>query len=170
MQEQELAQSRVIKQTFDQAMGTTSSEAEFVGRDVTEQTSCNLQSAFNDYGRPFNATAEAWTTPTDDAGSDISDNFSVTGTGYSRARRIWNNPVPVPNTAFGVGVGSRDPFPMPAADPRANWTTRVAQPGYHLPGNFSPPPPRDSSNPREASSVGVADDRFVGDQVFMQGA
>lgn len=162
MQEQELAQSRVIKQTFDQALGSPA-DPEFMGRDVTEQSICNLQNAFNDHGRSFNPTAEAWTTPPDDAGSDISDNFSVTG--YSRARRIWNNPAP--NNAFTVG--SRDPFPVASTDPRAGWTARVAQPGYHLPGNFSPPPPRDLPNSQDASSVG-ADDRFVGDQMFAQGA
>ncbi|KAI5287142.1 hypothetical protein KEM54_006212 [Ascosphaera aggregata] len=162
IQEQELAQSRVIKQTFDHAISPPP-DPELLNRDMRERTFGNLQTAFNNFGRPFDAVADTWTASPDDAASDISDSLSVAG--YSRARAIWNNPVP--SNAFGPA--NRDPFPMAPVDPRVNWTSRITQPGYHLPGIFSPPPPRNLSNPREAPSVG-ADDRFTGEQVFLPGA
>src|SRR5947207_1802843 len=59
LQEQELAQTRVIKHTLDQAMGPPS-EVDFGGREITEQTISNLQSAFNASTRPFNQRQEPW--------------------------------------------------------------------------------------------------------------
>ncbi|KAL1958341.1 hypothetical protein VTO42DRAFT_4658 [Malbranchea cinnamomea] len=86
LQEQELAQTRVIKQTLEQAMGPPS-EADFSGREVTEQTISCLQTTFNAATRPYSQRSEMWMHQ-DDAHSDISEALSAGG--YNRARGIWN--------------------------------------------------------------------------------
>lgn len=53
VQEQELAQTRVMNHTLDQALGSPS-EVDFNGRDVSEQTISNLQDAFNGSNGTFN--------------------------------------------------------------------------------------------------------------------
>lgn len=86
MQEQELAQNRVIKHTLDQALGPPS-EADFGGRDITEQTICNLQNAFNASNPPFGQFQDTWNAQ-DDSQSDISDALSAGA--YNRGRVLWN--------------------------------------------------------------------------------
>ncbi|KAM0092138.1 hypothetical protein ACP6JD_004389 [Aspergillus fumigatus] len=85
LQEQELAQTRVIKHTLDQALGTPS-EADFSGREVTEHTISHLQSVFNAPSSNFTQSHEGWNTH-DDSQSDVSEALS-TGT-YSGARGFW---------------------------------------------------------------------------------
>lgn len=87
MQEQEIAQNRVIKHTLEQAMGPPS-EADFGGREVTEQTISSLQNAFNASTRPYAQRQDAWMNH-DDAHSDISE--AVSAAGYNRSRGTWNN-------------------------------------------------------------------------------
>jgi hypothetical protein len=85
LQEQELAQTRVMKHTLDQALGTPS-EADFNGREVTEHTISHLQSAFNASSSNFTQPHEGWNTH-DDSQSDVSETLSAGA--YSRARGFW---------------------------------------------------------------------------------
>ncbi|KAJ5263704.1 hypothetical protein N7478_011309 [Penicillium angulare] len=94
-QEQELAQTRVIKHTLDQALGTPS-EADFGGREITEQTISHLQNAFNASNPAFGQFQDAWN-PQEDSQSDISDALSAGA--YNRTRGLWNQQGQVP---FGV--------------------------------------------------------------------
>jgi hypothetical protein len=87
-QEQELAETRKLKHTMDQAMGPPS-EADFANRtDITEQTISHLQSAFNASARPFACRTDFWA-PQEDSRSDNSDGLSAGS--YNRGRSIWNN-------------------------------------------------------------------------------
>lgn len=86
LQEQELAQTRVIKHTLDQALGPPS-EADFSGREITEQTISHLQSAFNASHPGFTQFQDAWNTQ-EDSQSDISDALSAGA--YNRTRGHWN--------------------------------------------------------------------------------
>lgn len=92
-QEKELAESRNLKHTIDQAMGPAS-EADFGNRgDLNEEAIHHLQgaynaSAYNTSVRPFTARAESWH-PQEDSRSDNSD--GLPGGSYSRGGRgIWN--------------------------------------------------------------------------------
>jgi hypothetical protein len=85
LQEQELAQTRVMKHTLDQALGTPS-EADFNGCEVTEHTISHLHSAFNASSSNFTQPHERWNTH-DDSQSDVSEAQSAGG--YSRARGFW---------------------------------------------------------------------------------
>lgn len=86
LQEQELAQTRVIKHTLDQALGPPS-EADFGGREITEQTISHLQNAFNSSHPTFGQIQDAWNSQ-DDSQSDISDAMSAGA--YNRSRALWN--------------------------------------------------------------------------------
>lgn len=166
LQEQELAQTRVIKHTFDQALGPPS-EADFGGREITEQTISNLQNAFNASTRPFNQRQEAWATQ-DDAQSDISDALSAGA--YNRARGIWNNAHPsfVMNAAGANDKPYREPAPLGSpnlpADPGRNWAGRLSQPGF---GGQNPgyvPTQRVLSGPGPGSPTFGFDGRYTGEQ------
>ena len=99
-QEQELAETRKLKHTMDQAMGPPS-ETDFAHRaDISEQTISHLQSAFNASARPFTSRTDSWH-PQIDARSDESDALS-TGS-YNRGRGIWNNSAQHP---FGGGLNT----------------------------------------------------------------
>ncbi|KAB8234624.1 armadillo-type protein [Aspergillus alliaceus] len=89
LQEQELAQTRVIKQTLDQALGPPS-EADFNGREVTEQTISNLQNAFNASNPTFSQLQDGWSGQ-DDSQSDVSEALSAGA--YSRSRGFWITPI-----------------------------------------------------------------------------
>ncbi len=85
-QEQELAESRTLKHTMDQAMGPAS-EIDFGGlNEISESTIGHLQSAFNATARPFTTHTGAWRSQ-DDNRSDQSE-FSASS--YP-PRGIWNN-------------------------------------------------------------------------------
>ncbi|KAF3396274.1 Meiotic coiled-coil protein 2 [Penicillium rolfsii] len=110
MQEQELAQNRVIKHTLDQTLGPPS-EAEFSARDITEQTISNLQNAFNASNPTFGPFQDAWNTQ-DDSQSDISDALSAGA--YNRTRGLWkqNGQSPWMNTqTYSLDKVYGDPFP-----------------------------------------------------------
>ncbi|CAL5872263.1 uncharacterized protein PFLUO_LOCUS6524 [Penicillium psychrofluorescens] len=100
-QEQELAQTRVIKHTLDQALGPPS-EVDFGGsgsREVTEQTISHLQNAFNASNpTTFAQVQDAWNAQ-DDSQSDISDALSAGA--YNRARGLWSQHGQQP---LGVGA------------------------------------------------------------------
>ncbi|KAE8367443.1 armadillo-type protein [Aspergillus caelatus] len=113
LQEQELAQTRVIKHTLDQALGPPS-EVDFNGREVTEQTISDLQDAFNASNPTFSQLQDGWSGP-DDSQSDISDALS-TGA-YNRSRGFWIPPVQqrfnmnMPNPVIDKAYG--EPISMP---------------------------------------------------------
>lgn len=88
LQEQELAQTRVIKHTLDQALGSPS-EAEFSEREISEQTMSNLQNAFNASMPTFNHLQDRWNAQ-DDSQSDISD--AISSGAYGKARGFWVTP------------------------------------------------------------------------------
>lgn len=97
LQEQELAQTRVMKHTLDQALGTPS-EADFGGREVTEQTITHLQNAFNASHPGFGQFQDAWNTQ-EDSQSDVSDTLSAGA--YNRTRGVWNQHG---QQSFGIGT------------------------------------------------------------------
>ncbi|KAJ5577767.1 uncharacterized protein N7459_006731 [Penicillium hispanicum] len=97
LQEQELAQTRVIKHTLDQALGPPS-EADFNGREITEQTITHLQSAFNASNPTYGPFQDTWSAQ-EDSQSDVSDALSAGA--YNRARGLWNQQG---QSQFGVGI------------------------------------------------------------------
>ena len=85
-QEQELAESRTLKHTMDQAMGPAS-ELDFGSpNEMSNSAIGHLQSAFNATARPFSTRTGGWRTQ-DDQRSDQSE-FSASS--YP-PRGIWNN-------------------------------------------------------------------------------
>ncbi|KAJ5562277.1 Armadillo-like helical [Penicillium sp. DV-2018c] len=97
LQEQELAQTRVIKHTLDQALGS-SSEADFGTREITKQPISHLQSAFNTPSSAFGGFPDTWGGQ-DDSQSDISDPLS-TGP-YGRYRGLWGPNDPGVDREYG---------------------------------------------------------------------
>lgn len=128
LQEQELAQTRVIKHTLDQALGPPS-EADFGARDITDQTISHLQSAFNASNPGFGQLQDTWH-PQDDSQSDVSDALSA-GT-YNGARGIWTQGS---QPAYSV-TGSELPFEKGYGDPRHGATSAGE---FHHPWNGSNP-------------------------------
>ncbi|KAE8134902.1 armadillo-type protein [Aspergillus pseudotamarii] len=116
LQEQELAQTRVIKHTLDQALGPPS-EVDFNGREVTEQTISDLQDVFNASNPTFSQLQDGWSVP-DDSQSDISDALS-TGA-YNRPQGFWippgqqrfnmNMPNPVIDKSYGEPISMPNNF------------------------------------------------------------
>ncbi|KAJ5095181.1 Armadillo-like helical [Penicillium argentinense] len=123
LQEQELAQTRVLNQTLDQALGPPS-EADFSGREITEQTISHLQNAFNASNPAFGQYKDAWGAQ-DDSHSDISDALSAGG--YNRARGRWPESS---QQAFGMSSNER-PFAKPyeeshqESNPMGQYSTRL---------------------------------------------
>ncbi|KAL4789377.1 armadillo-type protein [Aspergillus venezuelensis] len=99
LQEQELAQTRVIKHTLDQALGPPS-EADFSGRDISEQTISNLQSAFNASIPASHLLQDGWNTQ-EDSQSDVSDALSAGA--YNGSRGFWGAPA---QQVYSMGVTS----------------------------------------------------------------
>ncbi|KIW57974.1 hypothetical protein PV05_02528 [Exophiala xenobiotica] len=88
-QEQELAETRSLKHTMDQAMGPPS-EADFgTPNDITEQTIGHLQSAFNASARPFTSRNDTWVAQ-EAQRQEHAD--AVSTANFGRGRGIWNNP------------------------------------------------------------------------------
>lgn len=87
-QEQELAETRTLKHTMDQAMGPPSEIGDFVpSNDLTENTIGHLQSAFNASARPFTSRNDAWVSQ-DRLSVDPVD---LAGGNFGRSRGIWQN-------------------------------------------------------------------------------
>jgi hypothetical protein len=126
-QEQELAETRKLKHTMDQAMGPAS-EADFAHRpDISEQAISHLQSAFNASARPFTSRTDSWH-PQDDARSDESDALSAGG--YNRGRGIWNNPVQ-PQFAGQLNTTAQPPlFNDPRGGLGPEWNTGYGNQGF----------------------------------------
>lgn len=170
LQEQELAQTRVIKHTLDQALGPPS-EADFGGREITEQTISHLQNAFNASNRSFNQFQDSWNGQ-EDAQSDISDALSAGA--YNSARGFW---VPSAQPVFGMNVNAPvtdktycEPFPSASSsagqEPSRFWTGSSPNAGS---------PSRSSLHPNRVlpgTSPGPCnvDTRLSGEQArFLQG-
>lgn len=105
LQEQELAQTRVMNHTLDQALGSPS-EVEFNGREVSEQTISQLQNAFNASNGAFSHFQDTWNGQ-EDSRSDVSDAHSAGA--YNKAHGFWAAP---PQQQFGMSVNA------PASDSR----------------------------------------------------
>lgn len=147
LQEQELAQSRVINHTLDQALGPPS-EADFSGREISEQTFSNLQSAFNTSIPTPNLLQDGWNTQ-EDSQSDISDALSAGA--YNRAKRFWPHST---QSVYGGGLNSEkacgdNNLPLSGAsfgqDSSRFWRQSATTPA--VPGNGSFHPQRVLSGP-----------------------
>ncbi|BCS27505.1 Pumilio-family RNA binding repeat-containing protein [Aspergillus puulaauensis] len=147
LQEQELAQTRVINHTLDQALGPPS-EADFSGRDISEQTFSNLQSAFNASIPNPHLLQDSWSTQ-EDSQSDISDALSAGA--YNRTKRFWPHST---QSVYGVGLNSEKAYgdnnlPLPGAsfgqDSSRFWRQSATTPA--VPGNGSFHPHRVLSGP-----------------------
>ena len=141
LQEQELAQTRVIKHTLDQALGPPS-EADFSGREITEQTLSHLQSAFNASNPTYGSFQDSWSTQ-EDSQSDVSDALSAGA--YNRARGLWNQQGQSPfsiNTnghsldrAYGEIGAMTNPV---GQDSSRCWGASSAYPGFTAHGGLQP--------------------------------
>ncbi|EKV13041.1 Armadillo-like helical [Penicillium digitatum] len=156
LQEQELAQTRVIKHTLDQALGP-SSEADFSSREITEQTISHLQSAFNASSSAFAQFQDAWGAQ-DDSQSDISDPLS-TGA-YNRSRALWAHNEPNADREYGESLSGTSS--STSQDPSRFWGVSNAYPP------FAGPPSLQSQRPHlgsSASSCGFYS-RPIGEQML----
>jgi hypothetical protein len=157
-QEQELAQNRVMKHTFDQALGP-SSEVDFGGREITDHTISSLQSAFNASAKISNDRPD-WIQ--DDAKSDVSEALSAGA--YNRGRGLWALPSQTaPGSHQAANTKGYQDVPgivrgglMP--DPTVHaWSTSAVTPSLNA--QVVPQPHRVFSGP--ASSF---DGRYAGEQ------
>ncbi|THC94386.1 hypothetical protein EYZ11_006147 [Aspergillus tanneri] len=166
LQEQELAQTRVIKHTLDQALGPPS-EADFNGREITEQTISHLQNAFNESNPSFSQLQDGWSGQ-EDSQSDISDALSAGA--FNRARGIW-----VPPTQQVLGMSANAPnsdgdtFSLPGSSlvqaPNRPWGSSIQTP--NVPGHSSLQSRRVFSS---SSGISNLDTRFAGEQArYLQG-
>ena len=115
LQEQELAQTRVIKHTLDQALGPPS-EADFSSREIREQTISPMQNVFNGSSSAFGQFQDSWAGQ-DDSQSDISDPLS-TGP-YGRSRASWARHEPTLDRDYSVPLlASNSPA---SQDPSRFW-------------------------------------------------
>lgn len=116
-QEQELAETRVIKHTIDQALGPPS-EAEF-DHDATQQDTGEMQSFFNASAKGFNQDHDPWMQ--DDAKSDISESFAASA--YNTDRNLWGMPsqatfgIQGPEKAFQIASPVMQSLPDATAHP-----------------------------------------------------
>ncbi|KXG52633.1 Armadillo-like helical [Penicillium griseofulvum] len=115
LQEQELAQTRVIKHTLDQTIGP-SSEVDFGNREITEQTISHLQNAFNASSSAFSQFQEVWGAQ-DDSQSDVSDPLS-TGA-YNRSRGLWVQNNPATDREYGESLSGTSS--STSQDPNRFW-------------------------------------------------
>lgn len=90
LQAQELAETRTLKQTMDQAMGPPSEVGDFGScNDISEHTIGHLQSAFNASALPFTSNADHWPIHGNvQVHQDLSE--PLTGN-FGRGRGIWQN-------------------------------------------------------------------------------
>ena len=132
-QEQELAETRKLRHTMDQAIGP-SSEADFgISTDITEQTISHLQSAFNASTRPFTSRTNSWA-PQEDSRSDNSDGLSAGS--YNRGHGVWNNSAQ-PAFASGFNTAAQKPlFNNPRGGLAPEWNTGYGNQGFGGPNSL----------------------------------
>ncbi|KAJ5482416.1 Armadillo-like helical [Penicillium sp. IBT 31633x] len=141
LQEQELAQTRVIKHTLDQALGP-SSEADFGSREIIEPTISHLQNAFNASSSTFGYFQDAWGGQ-DDSQSDISDPLS-TGA-YNRSRGLWVQNESALDREYGESLSGTSS--SASQDPNRFWGASNAYP------SFAGPPSLQSHRAHSGSSA-----------------
>ncbi|OQD96522.1 hypothetical protein PENVUL_c089G00378 [Penicillium vulpinum] len=156
LQEQELAQTRVIKHTLDQALGP-SSEAEFGSREITEQTISHLQNAFGASSSAFSQFQDAWGGQ-DDSQSDVSDPLS-TGA-YNRSRGLWAQNEPAADREYGESLSRASS--STSQDPNRFWGVS----NFYPP--FAGPPSVQSHRAHSGSSASPCGfySRPIGDQML----
>ena len=111
-QDQELAETRNLKHTMDQAIGS-SSEAEYGSfNPISESATSNMQSAFNASARPLNSRTDCWSQPAGSRPSTSGLNGAV------RGRVNWNNQTGVSfMDEIGTNNGAVAKFQNPMEDP-----------------------------------------------------
>ena len=156
LQEQELAQTRVIKHTLDQALGP-SSEADFGSREITEQTISHLQNAFNASSSAFSHFQDAWSAQ-DDSQSDVSDPLS-TGA-YNRSRALWAQNEAATDREYGDSLSGTSS--STSQEPNRFWGVSNVYPPF--PG----PPSLQSQRPHSGSSASPCGfySRPIGEQML----
>lgn len=156
LQEQELAQTRVIKHTLDQALGPPS-EADYGSREITEQTISHLQNAFNASSSAFAQFQDAWGAQ-DDSQSDVSDPLS-TGA-YNRSRALWAHNEPTTDREYGESLSGTSS--STSQDPNRFWGVSNVYPP------FTGPPSLQSQRPHSGSSVSSCGfySRPIGEQML----
>ncbi|KAJ5836132.1 hypothetical protein N7447_002158 [Penicillium robsamsonii] len=156
LQEQELAQTRVIKHTLDQALGP-SSETDFGSREITEKTINHLQNAFNASSSAFTQFQDAWGGQ-DDSQSDVSDPLS-TGA-YNRSRGLWVQNEPATDRDYGESLSGTSS--STSQDPNRFWGVSNAYPP------FAGPPSLQSQSAHSGSSASTCGfySRPIGEQML----
>jgi len=110
-QEQELAESRHLKHTMDQALGSPSQVDFGTHSDMSDQTMGHAQSAFNASARPFTSRGDVWLS-NGYGRSDQSD--SLPASTFPQTRSIWSSPPAPMNTSLpNASIGSNS-----ASNPR----------------------------------------------------
>lgn len=156
LQEQELAQTRVIKHTLDQALAPPS-EADFGSREITEQTISHLQNAFNASSSAFAQFQDAWGAQ-DDSQSDVSDPLS-TGA-YNRSRALWAHNDPITDREYRDSLSGTSS--STSQDPNRFWGVSSVYPP------FAGQPSLQSQRPHSGSSASSCGfySRPVGEQML----
>ncbi|KAJ5955701.1 hypothetical protein N7501_009980 [Penicillium viridicatum] len=156
LQEQELAQTRVIKHTLDQALGPPS-EADFGSREITEQTISHLQNAFNASSSAFAQFQDAWGAQ-DDSQSDVSDPLSTAA--YNRSRALWAHNEPTADREYGDSLSGTSS--STSQDPNRFWGVSNVYPP------FTGPPYLQSQRPHSGSSASSCGfySRPIGEQML----
>lgn len=158
-QEQELAETRKLKHTMDQAMGPPS-EADFSHHDdLTDRTINHLHSAFNAAARPFTSQSDPWN-PQEDTRSDNSDPMSAGG--YNRGRGFWNNPTQpsFPSALNVTAQPTRQSYMDPIAGAGPDWHTGFGTTGFP---NQGPQPTNQRIMPGTAAPTYGFDGRYGND-------
>ncbi|EED15109.1 Pumilio-family RNA binding repeat domain protein [Talaromyces stipitatus ATCC 10500] len=159
-QEQELAETRVIKHTLDQALGPPS-EAEFVDRETSQQNVRDVQAVFHTSAKGFNQEHDPWMQ--EDATSEMSESFSAGA--YNANRHLWGFPS---QTAFGIQGAEKayhgpSPVVQSVQDPVSSpWAASATNTG--MTGSAVPPQQRIFSGPSAA-----LDGRFAPEQSYVGG-
>ncbi|TQB69321.1 Pumilio domain member 9 [Monascus purpureus] len=167
LQEQELAQTRVIKHTLDQALGPPS-ETDLGGQEVTEQTISNLQNVFNASSYAFNQYQDSWNGQEDEQ-SDTSE--ALSGAAYNSARGFW---APSAHPALGNAFTADKPFceSLPLASSSVGQESSRFWTGSAQNTGFPSHVPLQSHQILSSPSPGTCslEPRFSGDQPqFLQG-
>lgn len=132
-QEQELAETRKLRHTMDQAMGPPSEADSRISTNITEQTISHLQSAFNASTRPFTSRTDSWA-PQEDSHLDNSDGISAGR--YNRGHGVWNNSAQ-PVFPSGFNTAAQKPlFNNPRGGLGPEWKTGYRNQGFDDPNSL----------------------------------
>jgi hypothetical protein len=132
LQEQELAQSRVMRHTMDQALGPPS-EADFGSREITEQTISHLQNAFKTSNSAFGQFQDAWG-GNDESRSESSDLISAGA--YNRSRGLWVHHEPSMDREYGESLSTASS--SASQDPNRYWAVSGVYQPFAGPQSLQP--------------------------------